>query len=132
MPPAPDETEHFDPIMLEDRKARTPVRRVLLAGLGVLCMGLGVVGWLVPVITGVPFYVAGLLLLGKASPWFAHQINRLEAHLPVKLRRALRWRPGRRAHESAAPTSPETRRGRDGSATPASPDAENERSQIKE
>lgn len=64
-------------------------RALLLVG-GGLCVLLGVVGWLIPVITGVPFYVLGFVLLGLASPLAARWINRLERRLPTRARLALR------------------------------------------
>jgi uncharacterized membrane protein YbaN (DUF454 family) len=56
----------------------------------VLAFALGIVGWLVPVITGIPFYVAGLVLLAKASNRTVNWMNWAEAKLPIRRRRQLR------------------------------------------
>ena len=76
------EPEHHRPLWL---------RVVCFVGAG-LCFLLGIVGWLIPVITGIPFYVAGLALLVLASDGARHFINRLERKLPRRVRWALRRR----------------------------------------
>jgi uncharacterized membrane protein YbaN (DUF454 family) len=55
-----------------------------------VCFVLGVVGWLIPVVTGLPFHVAGLVLLGLASDRVAGWINGLDRRLPHRVRLALR------------------------------------------
>jgi hypothetical protein len=65
------------------------VRVLCFVGAGVLFV-LGIVGWLIPVLTGIPFYVAGLALLALASDRARHVINRLERRLPRRLRWSLR------------------------------------------
>ena len=73
--------------------------RALYAAGAVVAFALGVVGWLVPVVTGVPFYVVGLALLAGASDRMRQAINRAERRLPhrwrTSLRRALRKLPRR-------------------------------------
>jgi len=64
--------------------------RVLALVGGVLFMVLGVVGWLIPVVTGIPFYIIGLGLFGMGSRRARHWINKLEQHLPYKARLFLR------------------------------------------
>lgn len=65
----------------------------------VVCFALGIVGWLVPLVTGLPFYVIGIVLLGLASNRVRRLINRLERRLTPswrsRIRRALRRVPGR-------------------------------------
>lgn len=75
------------------------LRIVMVAGV-VVCFALGVVGWLVPVVTGVPFYVLGLVLLAKVSRRAGRRINAWERRLPPKLRRWLRpgWRDPATTH----------------------------------
>jgi uncharacterized membrane protein YbaN (DUF454 family) len=73
----------------------------------VLCFVAGVVGWLVPVITGIPFYIAGLVLLAKAVPAVGHKVNAWERRLPLKWRLVLRpkyrrWRKELALAEDAA------------------------------
>src|SRR5262245_25456664 len=41
--------------------------RVLFLAAAVLCFAAGVVGWLIPVVTGLPFYAAGLVFLALAA-----------------------------------------------------------------
>jgi uncharacterized membrane protein YbaN (DUF454 family) len=48
------------------------------------------VGWLLPVVTGIPFYIMGLALLGLASGRARQWINRMERALPEDLRWSLR------------------------------------------
>ena len=70
--------------------AHAPWVRLLLAAGGTLCMILGVVGWLVPVVTGIPFYLAGLLLLSMSHPPFGVWLNRKERTLSPRVRLLLR------------------------------------------
>jgi uncharacterized membrane protein YbaN (DUF454 family) len=72
------------------RKARPWwLRGLYLAGAGV-CFLLGIAGWLVPVVTGIPFYVAALALLGMASDRTRRWVNAAERRLPERWRRGLR------------------------------------------
>jgi uncharacterized membrane protein YbaN (DUF454 family) len=64
-------------------------RTALLVG-GALCIVLGVIGWLMPIVTGIPFYIAGFVLLGLASVRMARTINALDRKLPDRVRQALR------------------------------------------
>ena len=81
------------PALLKCEDGEHPVlkRALMLVG-AVLCFVFGVVGWLVPVITGIPFYVAGLVLLAKAWPAAGRRVNAWEAGWPVKYRLWLRPR----------------------------------------
>ncbi|MBL8801504.1 MAG: hypothetical protein JNN27_05895 [Planctomycetes bacterium] len=78
------------PLFEADEAPRPLWKRALLLGGAALFMVLGVIGWLVPVVTGIPFYVVGFALLGAASPRTIHALNRLEARLPQRWRVALR------------------------------------------
>lgn len=79
------------PELLAERPRRLHVTwRVLALVGGVLFMVLGVVGWLIPVVTGIPFYIIGLGLFGMASRRARRWINQLEQHLPYKARLFLR------------------------------------------
>jgi len=51
---------------------------------------LGIVGWLMPVVTGIPFYIVGLVLLAKASGRTVKWINWADARLAPSRRRQLR------------------------------------------
>ena len=79
------------PDLLPERDNGYPAwKRTALFAAGSACMVLGVIGWLVPVVTGIPFYVAGIVLLGLASVRAARAVNRLERRLPLHARLALR------------------------------------------
>ena len=79
------------PDLLREQKHHRPlwVRVLCFAG-AVIFFVLGIVGWLIPVLTGIPFYVAGLALLALASDGARRLINRLERRLPRRLRWAVR------------------------------------------
>lgn len=79
------------PDLLREPEHQRPfwVRVLCFAGAGLFFV-LGIVGWLIPVLTGIPFYVAGLALLALASDRARRLINRLERRLPRRLRWALR------------------------------------------
>lgn len=64
--------------------------RVLCLVGGIFFLVLGVVGWLVPVVTGIPFYVIGLFLLAGVAPPARHFVNWLDRKLPLGVRRLLR------------------------------------------
>jgi hypothetical protein len=79
------------PDLIDRGNAPRPVWVRVLALVGaVACFILGVVGWLIPVITGLPFYAAGLVLLAVASNQVGGWVNRLERRLPHTLRLKLR------------------------------------------
>jgi hypothetical protein len=81
------------PDLLGDPHGEHPMLRRVLWGLGAAgCFVLGVVGWLVPIITGIPFYMLGIVLAAKAVPPFGHWINRKERSWTLKWRLLLRPR----------------------------------------
>ena len=84
------------PDLLRPRK--TPLSlgwRVLYLGGALLLAVCGVLGWLIPIITGIPFYIAAVVLAGSASDAVRRYINGLERRLPagfrVRLRRVQRY-----------------------------------------
>lgn len=79
------------PDLLRDQDGRHPfwLRLVFLA-IALVCFAAGVVGWLIPVVTGIPFYAAGLVFLGLASDRSRRVINRLERRLSESTRRKIR------------------------------------------
>ena len=82
-------------LLASDGKRRPAwVRAVCLAGAFVFFL-LGMVGWLIPVVTGIPFYLVALVLLGMASDRVLGGINRLERRLPDRWRRGLRHAAGK-------------------------------------
>jgi hypothetical protein len=89
LPPQAD-AEPIPDLLRTDRKPAPLWRRVLyLVGAG-LAFVAGIVGWLVPVVTGIPFWIAGIVLLALAVPKTALLLNALERKLPDRLRRGLR------------------------------------------
>jgi hypothetical protein len=73
-----------------DGRVRHPLHRIALFTGSILCFITGVIFWLIPVLTGVPFYVASILLLGMASTRAANWINGRERRLPYRWRVRLR------------------------------------------
>jgi hypothetical protein len=57
---------------------------------GLFFLGLGVVFWLLPVVTGIPFYVIALFLLAGVAPPARHFVNWLDRKLPRRVRELLR------------------------------------------
>ena len=79
------------PDLLREQDGRHPFwLRVVFLGAAFVCLVLGVVGWLIPVITGIPFYAAGLVFLGLASDLVRRFINRMERKLSENTRRRMR------------------------------------------
>ena len=88
MPPEP-----ADPLgdLVPERLRDAPLwERVLCLAGGLFFLLLGVVGWLLPVVTGIPFYVIGLFLLAGVAPPARHFVNWLDRKLPMGARRLLR------------------------------------------
>jgi hypothetical protein len=83
------ETE-FPPLLRLRAQDRPLAIRILLVLAAVVSFVAGVFGWLIPVVTGIPFYVLGLILLAMASPGAGRWINRQEARLTPRWRRRLR------------------------------------------
>ena len=80
------------PALLRKRPAPPPWRRVLYLVGAVLAFAAGIAGWVIPVLTGLPFWVGGFVLLAMASQGTRHAINALERRLPESWRRRLRRR----------------------------------------
>lgn len=88
---APEPATQELPELLAERPRRLHVTwRVLALIGGALFMTLGMIGWLVPVVTGIPFYIIGLGLFGMGSRRARRWINRLEQRLPTRARLFLR------------------------------------------
>jgi hypothetical protein len=79
------------PDFLREQDGRHPFwLRVIFLLAALVCFVAGVVGWLIPVITGIPFYAAGLVFLGLASDRTRRFINRMERRLSENTRRKIR------------------------------------------
>jgi len=79
------------PDLLEPHPTRRSAwsRALRLAGAVVFFL-LGLVGWLLPVVTGIPFYVIALLLLASASDRARQWVNDAERRLPDRWRLVIR------------------------------------------
>ncbi|HVQ75930.1 MAG TPA: hypothetical protein VMT79_10380 [Candidatus Binatia bacterium] len=71
--------------------------RVLCFVGGLVFVVLGVVGWLIPVVTGLPFYAVALVLFAMASDRARSWVNALDRRLPLRVRVAIRDWLGRRS-----------------------------------
>ncbi|HEY7651203.1 MAG TPA: hypothetical protein VIG07_00170 [Methylomirabilota bacterium] len=79
------------PDLLREQDGHHPFwLRVVFLLAALVCFVAGVVGWLIPVITGIPFYAAGLVFLGLASDRTRRFINRMERRLSENTRRKIR------------------------------------------
>ncbi len=94
-PPAPE----LPALLSEDGAERGMAMRIVLLFVAVLCFVLGVVFWLVPVMTGIPFWILGFIVLGMASRSAACWVNRQERRLPRRARLLLRPRLRRAQRE---------------------------------
>ena len=99
------------PDLLPPRATERPLwLRTIYFGAGIILIILGVVGWVVPVVTGIPFYLAGIVCLSMASTRIREWINRAERRWlshrnRQRLRHWLRKIPSKtiRAHIHEAP-----------------------------
>jgi len=79
------------PELLRPPRKRKPTwLRVIYVAIALVMFVLGIVGWLVPVVTGIPFYLIGIAFLAAASSRIRYWINRAEAKLRPSLRLKLR------------------------------------------
>ena len=79
------------PDLLREPDRRHPFwLRILFLAISVVCFAAGVVGWLIPVVTGLPFYAVGLVFLGLASERVRRWLNRMERRLAERTRRRIR------------------------------------------
>lgn len=113
--PRTQPNDELPDLLPEQRTERGLIVRIgLLVATGILFV-LAIVFWLVPVVTGIPFWILGLITLGMASRRAARWINARERRLPRKLRLALRPRLRRelrerdRGGEGQPPAAPPTR-----------------------
>jgi hypothetical protein len=79
------------PDLFREPDRRHPVwLRILFLAAALLCFAAGVVGWLIPVVTGLPFYAVGLVFLGLASDRVRRWVNRFERRRAEATRRKIR------------------------------------------
>jgi hypothetical protein len=79
------------PDLFRDPPGGTPphkiVRGIIIAS---IWFALGVVGWLVPFVTGIPFYIAGVVALALISRRVRRWINRWDRNRSLKTRLRIR------------------------------------------
>jgi uncharacterized membrane protein YbaN (DUF454 family) len=85
------------PDLLRPRPPEPTWRAVLFIAGAIVCFALGVIGWLIPIMSGLPFYALGLILLGLVSDRMRRLVNSLERRLPESVRRRARGMIARRA-----------------------------------
>ena len=85
------------PDLLRPRPPEPRWRAALFIVGALVCFALGVVGWLIPIMSGLPFYALGLILLGLVSDRMRRLVNSLERRLPESARRRARGIIARRA-----------------------------------
>jgi uncharacterized membrane protein HdeD (DUF308 family) len=91
--------EKLPPLIPEDVDLKPAWKKYVLLGVGILLIVVGIIFVPVPVMSGVPFWVVGALVLGVSVPPFARFVNRQEARLPARWRRKLRPRLWRKARD---------------------------------
>jgi hypothetical protein len=79
------------PDLFKEPERRYPFwLRIIFLAAAVLFFAGGILGWLIPVVTGLPFYAVGLVFLGLASERVRRRVNRLERRLSEGTRRKIR------------------------------------------
>jgi uncharacterized membrane protein YbaN (DUF454 family) len=89
MTPPQESQPELPDLLSTDHQRPLWVRALCIAG-ALVCFVLGVIGWLIPLVTGLPFYAVGLILLGMASRRAAAWVNRLDRRLPYAVRVKIR------------------------------------------
>jgi len=98
---APIVTEELPDLLPLDRARPHIVHRVVLLALALVFTVCGIIGWLIPLIPGFPFYLLALACAGLASRRVSAWINRHERRLPRGFRVMLRPRMLLRRKRSA-------------------------------
>ena len=68
--------------MAFQKPQRTPLQRFLFLSAGWLCLLIGLIGGLVPILQGWPFGIAGLLILSREYEWAHNLLHKLRARFP--------------------------------------------------
>lgn len=68
--------------MAFQRPHRSPLQRVLVLSAGWLCLLIGAIGGLIPILQGWPFGIAGLLILSREYEWAHNLLERLRTRFP--------------------------------------------------
>jgi uncharacterized protein len=87
--PAPNGQQH------DERNASRGLRRALWFALGALCLSLGVIGAVLPLLPTTPFVIAAAFAFGKSAPGVARRLEESRAFGPI----IADWR----AHGAIAP-----------------------------
>ncbi|MCB9833581.1 MAG: DUF454 family protein [Planctomycetes bacterium] len=86
-----DHSEIPDLLPPRSRRRSIPVRVAALAA-GVILFAVGIAGWILPFMPGVPFLVASAAMFAVGSRTLAELINKIEKKLPERVRVQLRPR----------------------------------------
>ena len=68
--------------MAFQRPHRSPLKRILVVSAGWICLVIGFIGGLIPVLQGWPFGIAGLLILSREYEWAHNLIEKLRTRFP--------------------------------------------------
>jgi len=101
--PPTQPTDELPDLLSEERTERGPLLRVALLVATAVLFVLAIIFWLIPVLTGIPFWILGFVTLGMASRRAARWINARERRLPRKVRLMLRPKLRRELREAGKP-----------------------------
>ena len=77
----------LEPLFSESgRTTRSMIHKCIMLTTGVGLIGVGIVGWIVPLVPGVPLIIAGVALIAIVVPSFARRVNHYEQRLPLSIR----------------------------------------------
>ena len=91
----------FAPILSASHRIHRFSKAARLCG-GTALVAIGLIGWILPFIPGVPVLLVGLAVIGSASPRCRDAINCFESRMPTAIRRAIRPGNRRSRNESVA------------------------------
>ena len=86
------DTDEFSPLVQSETRGSSIIVRLSYVSIGLLLVVVGVVGWILPFVPGVPVLLVGLGMIAIVVPGGARLINRIDETLPDWLRRSLRLR----------------------------------------
>lgn len=68
-----------------------PTKHVFITVLGYLFLFLGVIGAILPILQGWLFFLIGLTLLAKTTPWARRCLQKLRMRFPAIAAKADKW-----------------------------------------
>jgi len=90
----PPEPDALPDLIAEGGRERGMIARAGLLVAALVMFALAILLWITPVLTGIPFWILGFVMLGMVSRRTARWVNRQESRLPRRVRLLLR--PGYR------------------------------------